>query len=112
MGVGRPDLRRHGDRDHQGAAAEAAGKDEKKIDTVGKDIIALREEKKNILTEAAGNKEIAEHMEDMAAFLGEQTTAVTEYSEALVRRLIEKIVVYDEKLVVEFKSGLSVEVDA
>lgn len=90
----------------------AAGNDEKKIDAVGKDIIALREEKKNILTEAAGNKEIAEHMEDMAAFLGEQMMAVTEYSEALVRRLIEKIVVYDEKLVVEFKSGLSVEVDA
>lgn len=48
---------------------------------------------------------------DMGNQFEEQSTAVTEYSEALVRRLIEKIVVYDEKLVVEFKSGLSQEVD-
>ena len=48
-------------------------------------IINLREERQNILTEA-----------------------VAEYSETLARRLIEKITVYDEKLVVEFKSGLTV----
>lgn len=48
----------------------------------------------------------------MIAFLNEQTEAVTEYSEPLARRLIEKITVYDEKLVVEFKSGLTVEVEA
>lgn len=30
----------------------------------------------------------------------------------LTRRLIEKITVYDEKMVVEFRSGLQVEVDA
>ena len=28
------------------------------------------------------------------------------------RRLIEKVTVYDEKLVVEFKSGLQIEVEA
>ena len=44
--------------------------------------------------------------------LDEQTEAIEEYSEALARRLIEKITVYDEKLVVEFKSGLTVEVEA
>jgi len=51
-------------------------------------------------------------MEDLISFLDEQTEAVTEYSEPLARRLIEKITVYDEKLVVEFKSGLTVEVEA
>ena len=30
-----------------------------------------------------------------------QTEAITEYSEQLARRLVEKITVYDEKLVVE-----------
>lgn len=50
-------------------------------------------------------------MEDLISFLDEQTEAVEEYSEALARRLIEKITVYDEKLVVEFKSGLTVEVE-
>jgi hypothetical protein len=35
---------------------------------------------------------------------------VTEYEEALVRKLISKITVFDDKLVVEFKSGLETEV--
>ena len=50
-------------------------------------------------------------MEDMTKFLDKQVRKITKYSEALVRRLIEKITVYDEKLVVEFKSGLEIEVD-
>lgn len=45
-------------------------------------------------------------------FLDDQICAVTEYSETLTRRLIEKVMVYDEKMVVEFKSGLQIEVDA
>lgn len=47
----------------------------------------------------------------MIAFMDEQTTAVTEYSETLVRRLIEKITVYDDRITVEFKSGLAIDVD-
>ena len=43
-------------------------------------------------------------------FLAEQTQEVTEYDEQLVRRLIEKITVYDEKVIVEFKSGTSVDI--
>ena len=53
-----------------------------------------------------------ERVDDISAFLGEQTEALTEYSEAMVRRLIEKVTVYDEKLTVEFKSGLTIDVDA
>jgi hypothetical protein len=35
----------------------------------------------------------------------------TIYSEALVRRLIERITVFDEMLEIEFKSGLEIEVE-
>ena len=43
-------------------------------------------------------------------FLAEQQQDITEYDEQLVRRLIEKITVYDEVVTVEFKSGTSVDV--
>lgn len=46
------------------------------------------------------------------SFLDEQTEAVTEYFETLVRRIISKIMVFDEKITVKFKSGLSMDVDA
>ena len=89
-----------------------AGKDQKRIDEIGDAIISLREERQDILTEAAKNTELKERVDDLAAFLGEQTEALTEYSETLVRRLIEKITVYDAKLTVEFKSGLEIDVEA
>ena len=79
------------------------------IDSIGSEIIDLREEHKELMTNAAKQQE---RLEDLDNFLDEQTEAITEYSEALVRRLIEKITVYDEKLVVEFKSGLQIEVEA
>ena len=98
-------------RDKQAELLEA-GNDQNLIEEVGDAIINLREERQSILTEAALKHDLQERMEDLISFLDEQTEAVTEYSEPLARRLIEKITVYDEKLVVEFKSGLTVEVEA
>ena len=45
-------------------------------------------------------------------FLDEMPTMVTEYSDVIARRLVEKITIYDEKIVVELKSGLQMEVEA
>jgi site-specific DNA recombinase len=36
----------------------------------------------------------------------EQSTLLEEYDEQLVRRLIEKITVFDDKQTIEFKSGV------
>lgn len=98
-------------RDRQAELLEA-GKDQAKIDDIGEAIVSLREERQDILTEAAMHTELVERLEDLAAFLDEQMEAITEYSEAMVRRLIAKITVYDEKLTVEFKSGLEIDVEA
>ena len=56
------------------------------------------------------NKTFVKLMDELEAFLAEQTTEVTEYDEGLVRQLIEKITVYDDHLVFGFKSGLETEV--
>ena len=79
---------------------------------ISDEIRALREEKQNILSEAANDRELQERIKDLTDFLEEQTVEITEYSEVLVRRLIEKVIVYDGKLTVEFKSGLTIDVDA
>ena len=54
--------------------------------------------------------EIDERLDELEAFLADQTTEVTDYDEGLVRQLIEKITVYDDHLAFEFKSGLETEV--
>lgn len=87
------------------------GKEQKIIDEIGEEIISLRKEKHDIMTKAAKNIELQERINDMFSFLQEQTQAIIEYSDTLVRRLIEKITIYDNKAVVEFKSGLQSEVE-
>ena len=47
----------------------------------------------------------------MRAFLKEQANEPLGYDEQLVRRLVEKITVYDNKMTVEFKSGLEIDVE-
>ena len=41
----------------------------------------------------------------------EQPTTITEYDEQLIRRLIEKVTIYEDKFTVEFKSGVMVAVN-
>jgi len=47
----------------------------------------------------------------MTAFLNEQSCEITEYDEQLVRRLIEKITVFDDKLTIEFKSCVDIDIE-
>ena len=52
----------------------------------------------NIIASKFYNRIIDSKHLDLTSFLDGRTEAITEYSETLVRRLIEKITVYDEKL--------------
>ena len=51
-----------------------------------------------------------QRIDEMTEFLQEQTGFILDYDEQLVRRLIEKVIVLDEKVTVEFKSGLDIQV--
>ena len=70
----------------------------------------LRDEKQALLLEDANRKAAKERLDELEAFLDGQQTKVTEYDEQLVRRLIERITVYDDHLAFEFKSGLETDV--
>nr|WP_319489331.1 hypothetical protein [uncultured Caproiciproducens sp.] len=58
-----------------------------------------------------GRDEQKKRIADMGTFLREQPTTLTEYDEPLARRLIEKVIVYEDKFTVEFKSGVTVDVE-
>ena len=78
---------------------------------VGDEIYRLREEKQKAQFENFGWDELQKRITDMSAFLQEQPTALAQYDESLVRRLIEKVTVYEDKFIVEFKSGVTVDVN-
>lgn len=71
----------------------------------------LRKERQGILAEAAARSDLKERMNDMISFLDKMPQVIAEYSDAITRRLVEKITIFDEKIVVEPKSGLMMEVE-
>ena len=71
----------------------------------------LRNEKEKILLEMAEEKNEQSRLKELEEFLDNQELEIESYDEELVRKLIDKIVIYEENLKVVFKSGLEVEID-
>ena len=65
----------------------------------------------SLCIENLGRDELQKRINDMSAFLKYQPIALVQYDEALVRRLIEKVTVYEDKFTVEFKSGVTVDIE-
>lgn len=70
----------------------------------------LREMKQVALTENAEREGLKQRIAEMKQFLKEQTEQIEEYDEFLVRRMIEKVIVYEDRLAVEFKSGTNIDI--
>ena len=68
------------------------------------------EEKEALLLEDANCVGMQQRLDELEAFLEEHQEPVTDYDEGLVRKLIERITVYDGYLAFEFKFGLETEV--
>ena len=49
---------------------------------------------------------------DLQDYISQQTTLLTEFDEALVRRWVKQITIWDDRITVELKSGVSIDVDA
>ena len=49
---------------------------------------------------------------DLQDFIKDQPTDITEFDEMLVKRLMVKITVFEDHFTVDFKSGLTIDIDA
>ncbi len=76
---------------------------------VADEIYRLRELKQNALVENAEREGKRQRIAEMTDFLNELSCELEEYDEQLVRRLIEKVTIYEDKLTVEFKSGIEID---
>ena len=76
-------------------------------DDLKTEIDRLQERKYVLQMENARREGIRRRIQDLEEYLNE---LVTEYDDSLVRKLIERITVYDDRCDVEFKSGIIVEV--
>ncbi|MDD7363622.1 MAG: hypothetical protein SPI65_04030 [Peptoniphilus sp.] len=67
----------------------------------------LRSEKEKILLKMTEEKNSQNRLKELEDFLAHQGFEIESYDEELVRKLIEKIVIYEEDLKVVFKSGFN-----
>jgi site-specific DNA recombinase len=75
------------------------------------EIYRLRDLRQETLSRNALRQDKRDRIAEMTDFLNMQTGGITEFDDKLVRKLIEKAIVYDDRLVVEFKSGLEIVVN-
>jgi hypothetical protein len=80
-------------------------------DELGMEIRRLREEKQAIQAEEASRQDRRTRIDELITFLEELTCQLTKYDEQYVRKLIEKITVFDNHFIVEFKSGIEIEIN-
>ena len=80
-------------------------------DNIVNEIYRLRALRQETLSRNALRQDKRDRIAEMTDFLNMQTGGITEFDDKLVRKLIEKAIVYDDRLVVEFKSGLEIVVN-
>ena len=79
-------------------------------DDLGKEVIQLREEKYQLQLEDASKETMRQKIMELEKVLAGINGKVEEYDDALDRKLIERITIYDDYFTVEFKSGIEIDV--
>lgn len=80
-------------------------------DAVANEIFHLRELKKQAEVDTVTRDEQLNRITDLHDFINSQPADITEFDEKIVNRLIQKITVFEDHFSVEFKSGVSVEIE-
>jgi site-specific DNA recombinase len=84
--------------------------DQKNYDALTDEILRLQQMKKDSEVDDHRRTETMNRIKELQDFITGQDTAITEFNEPDVRKLIQKITVYEDKFTVEFKSGISIDI--
>ena len=80
-------------------------------DEIADEIFRLRELRQKTTVDTAVRDEQIKRINDLQDYISQQTTLLTEFDEALVRRWVKQITIWDDHITVELKSGVSIDVD-
>ena len=80
-------------------------------DNLAAEIHRLRSIKQETQEHNAQRQTKRQRISEMTEFMTMQSDIITEYDDKLTRQLIEKITVFEGKILVEFKSGVDIEVE-
>ena len=81
-------------------------------DEIADEIFRLRELRQQTTVDTAARDEQIKRINDLQDYISQQTTHLTDFDESLVRRWVKQITIWNDRVTVELKSGVSIDVDA
>ena len=81
-------------------------------DAIADEILRLRDMRKQSEVDSVLRDDQMKRIKDLQDFIKKQANNITEFDEALVSRHIAKITVFEDYFTVDFKSGISVDIEA
>jgi site-specific DNA recombinase len=81
-------------------------------DAITDEILRLRDMRKQAEVDSVVKDEQMRLIQDLQDFIRLQPTTITEFDEILVKRLIEKITVFENRFTVDFKSDITIDIEA
>ena len=73
-------------------------------------IIGLKEKKEKLLLKQGTLDNSKQRIDEMIQFLDEQDVEIKDFDEVLVRRMVDEVKIFDEHIMVKFKSGVEIEI--
>ena len=80
-------------------------------DEIADQIFALREKRQQASMDTVQRDEQLQRITDLQDFIKDQSSDLTVFDEALVKRWLKQITIWDDHCTVELKSGLKVDVE-
>lgn len=80
-------------------------------DEIADEIFALREKRQQASMDTVQRDEQLQRITELQDFIKDQPSDLTVFDEALVKRWLRQITIWDDHCTVEFKSGLKVDVE-
>ena len=80
-------------------------------DEIADQIFKLREQREKCTVDTAARDAQIQRINDLQDFIKQQRTNLAEFDEALVKRWLKQIIVWEDHCTVELKSGLKVDVE-
>ncbi len=80
-------------------------------DEIADQVFALREKRQQASMDTVQRDEQVQRITELQDFIKEQPSDLTTFDEALVKRWLKQITIWDDHCTVELKSGLMVDVE-
>ncbi len=82
-----------------------------RYDDLTEEILRLRELQAQTAMDDTAKKEHKKRIKELRTFIQSQPSEISEFDETLVKKLLEKVTVYEEYMEFQFKSGVTVSVE-